>query len=93
MPGPTSKASRDLAQVRFQLKTGKTRKGRPLEPEEITALEEKRDRMVAEMRAERQKKAVHAQNEVVVDAFGRREEAHGCVAAVSLRRREVELWS
>ena len=58
MPGPTSKASRDLAQVRFQFKSGKTRKGRPLEPEEITALEEKRDRMVAEMRAERQKKFI-----------------------------------
>ena len=55
MPGPTSKASLALAQVRFQIKSGKTRKGRTLEPEEITALEEKRDRMVAEMRAERQK--------------------------------------
>ena len=58
MPGPTSKASRDLAQVRFQLKTGKTRKGRPLEPEEIAALEEKRDRMISEMRAERQQKFI-----------------------------------
>ena len=51
MPGPTSKASLDLAQVRFQIKSGKTRKGRTLEPEEIAALEEKRDRMDAEMRA------------------------------------------
>ena len=58
MPGPTSKASLDLAQVRFQIKSGKTRKGRTLEPEEIAALEEKRDRMVAEMRAERQKKFI-----------------------------------
>ena len=58
MPGPTSKASLDLAQVRFQIKSGKTRKGRTLEPEEITALEEKRDRMDAEMRAERQKKFI-----------------------------------
>ena len=58
MPGPTSKASLDLAQVRFQIKSGKTRKGRTLEPEEITALGEKRDRMVAEMRAERQKKFI-----------------------------------
>ena len=54
MRGLTSKASLDLAQVRFQMKSGKTRKGRTLEPEEITALEEKRDRMDAEMRAERQ---------------------------------------
>ena len=58
MPGPTSKASLDLAQVHFQIKSGKTRKGRTLEQEEITALEEKRDRMVAEMRAERQKKFI-----------------------------------
>ena len=57
MPGPTSKTSSDLAQVRFQLKSGKTRKGRPLEPEEVSALEEKRGRMVAEMRAKRQKKS------------------------------------
>ena len=41
--GPTSKASRALADVRLQLKAGKTRKGRPLEQEEITALEQKRD--------------------------------------------------
>ena len=56
MPGPTSKTSSDLAQVRFQLKSGKTRKGRPLEPEEVSAMEEKRDRMVAQMRAGRQKR-------------------------------------
>ena len=55
MPGPTSKASRALADVRLQLKAGTTRKGSPLELEEISALEEKRDRMVAEMRAKRQK--------------------------------------
>ena len=56
--GPTSKASRALADVRLQLKSGKTRKGRPLEPEDVAALEEKRDRIVAEMRDTRQKKLV-----------------------------------
>ena len=55
MPGPTSKASRALADVRLQLKAGTTRKGSALELEEISALEEKRGRMVAEMRAKRQK--------------------------------------
>ena len=58
MPGPTSKASRELAHVRSQLKTGKTRNGRPLEPEEIAALEGKRDRIISEMRAARQKKLI-----------------------------------
>ena len=57
MPGPTSKASRALADVRLQLKAGTTRKGSALELEEISALEEKRGRMVAEMRAKRQKKS------------------------------------
>ncbi len=58
MPGPTSKASRELAGLRLQLKKGKTRKGRPLAREEITALEQRRDRVVAEMRAEKQKKFI-----------------------------------
>ena len=58
MPGPTSKASRALADVRLQLKTGKTKKGRALEPEEITALERKRDLLVSAIRVERQNKAV-----------------------------------
>ena len=57
MPGPTSKPSRALADVRLQLKAGTTRKGSALELEEISALEEKRGRMVAEMRAKRQKKS------------------------------------
>ena len=58
MPGPTSKAFSDLAVVRFQITSGKTRKGRTLKPEEIAALEEKRDRIVAEMVAERQQKFI-----------------------------------
>ena len=62
MPGPTSKASRALADVRLQLKTGKTRKGPLLYSEAITALEQKRDRIIAEMRAERQKKFIERLN-------------------------------
>ena len=58
MPGPTNKASRALADVRLQLRTGKTKKGRALEPEEITALEQKRDLLVSAIRVERQNKAV-----------------------------------
>ena len=50
--GAASKLSRDLANVRMQLKTKKTRgtNERDLDPEEITALEEKRDAIQAEMR-------------------------------------------
>ena len=55
---PTSPLSRALADVRAQLKTGKTRKGRPLEPEEIATLEQKRDQLVAQMRDQRQERFV-----------------------------------
>ena len=40
-----SKASLELAQLRFQLKNGKTRKGRALEPEEVVAMQQKRGRL------------------------------------------------
>ena len=53
MPQRTSKASRDLEYARLQLKRGTTTSGRPLEPEEIAVLEQKRDRIVAETQAAR----------------------------------------
>ena len=56
MPGPTSLLSRRLADVRVQLKTTRTRKGRDLEPAEITALEQQRDQLIAKMRQNRQEK-------------------------------------
>ena len=55
---PTSQLSRALAELRAQLKTGKTRKGRPLEPEEIAPLEQKRDQLVAQMRDQRQERFI-----------------------------------
>ena len=51
MPGPISKQSRDLANVRLQLKSGKTRGSnpRPLSSEEVHALEARRDHLQTEM--------------------------------------------
>ena len=55
MPGPISKQSRDLANVRLQLKSGKTRGSnpRPLSPEEVCALEARRDQLHSEMAGRR----------------------------------------
>ena len=51
--GKASKLSRDLSNVRTQLKSGVTRGKypKPLLPEETTALEQKRDALMAEMKA------------------------------------------
>ena len=59
MPGPISKQSRDLANVRLQLKSGKTRGSnpRPLSSEEVRALEARRDQLQAEM-ADRQRQRI-----------------------------------
>ena len=59
MPGRLSIQSRTLANVRLQLKTGKTRGSnpRPLLPEEISALEARRDDLQAEM-ANRQRQRI-----------------------------------
>ena len=59
MPGPISKQSRDLANVRLQLKSGKTRGSnpRPLSSEEVHALEARRDQLQAEM-ANRQRQRI-----------------------------------
>jgi hypothetical protein len=46
---PHSKASRALADIRLQLKTGKTRSARKLSPEEVRSLEARRDQLQAEM--------------------------------------------
>ena len=56
MPGTISKQSRDLANVRLQLKSGKTRGSnpRPLSSEEVRALEARRDQLQAKM-ADRQR--------------------------------------
>ena len=55
MPGVISKQSRELANVRLQLKTGKTRgtKPRPLRPEELRALEARREQLVSTVGARR----------------------------------------
>ena len=59
MPGRLSIQSRTLANVRLQLRTGKTRGSnpRPLLPEEISALEARRDDLQAEM-ANRQRQRI-----------------------------------
>ena len=60
MPRPTSKLSRSLANVRVQLKTGKTRSANPrdLSPEEVRALEARRDQLQVEMLEARRKRFV-----------------------------------
>ena len=60
MPGATSKQSRDLANVRLQLKTGKTRGSnpRPLSSEEVHALEARRDQLRAEMAGRQRQRVV-----------------------------------
>ena len=59
MPGPISKQSRDLANVRLQLKSGKTRGSnpRPLSPEEVCALEARRDQLHSEMAGRRRRRS------------------------------------
>ena len=59
MPGPHSIQSRTLANVRLQLRTGKTRgtNPRPLSSEEVCALEARRDELQAEM-ATRQRQRI-----------------------------------
>ena len=58
--GPHSKASRALADIRLQLKTGKTRSANPrdLSPEEVRALEARRDQLQAEMLEARRQRFV-----------------------------------
>ena len=60
MPRPISKQSRDLANVRLQLNSGKTRGSnpRPLSPEEVRALEARRDQLQAEMAEGRRQRLV-----------------------------------
>ena len=60
MPGPTSKLSRYLAHVKEQLKTGKTRGTNPrdLSPEEITALEQKRDALQTTMKIQARERVI-----------------------------------
>ena len=55
MPGVASKQSRALANVRLQLKSGKTRgtNPRPLTPEELRALEARREQLVSTVGARR----------------------------------------
>jgi len=59
MPGAISKQSWDLANVRLQLKSGKTRGSnpRPLSTEEVHALEARHDQLQAEM-ADRQRQRI-----------------------------------
>jgi len=55
MPGAISKQSRELANVRLQLKSGKTRgtNPRPLTPEEVRALEARREQLASTVAARR----------------------------------------
>ena len=55
MPGVISKQSRELANVRLQLKLGKTRgtNPRPLTPEEVRALEARREQLASTVGARR----------------------------------------
>ena len=55
MPGVASKQSRELANVRLQLKSGKTRgtNPRPLTPDELRALEARREQLVSTVGARR----------------------------------------
>ena len=60
MPGVASKQSRELANVRLQLKSGKTRgtNPRPLTPDELRALEARREQLVSTVGARRLLKVV-----------------------------------
>ena len=64
MPGPISKQSRDLANVRLQLKSGKTRGSnpRPLSSEEVRALEARRDQLQTEMADRRRQRIANRVN-------------------------------
>ena len=64
MPGPTSKQSRALANVRLQLRTGNTRGNnpRPLIADEIKALEQKAARLQEEMAEARHQRTVASIN-------------------------------
>ena len=63
-PGKHTKASRDLANVRLQLKSNKTRGSNPrdLSPEEIDALKEKEGFLVAQMAAASKERAINRIN-------------------------------
>ena len=62
--GQTSKLSRDLANIRQQLKSGKTRgaNSRDLDPEENAALERKRDALMAQMNLQAKERVVNRIN-------------------------------
>ena len=62
--GKHTKASRDLANVRVQLKTGKTRGSNPrlLSPEEVDALKTKEKDLVAQMAAATKERAINRIN-------------------------------
>ena len=65
MPGPHSKTSRALANVRLQLRTGKTRgpNPRPLSADEIQALELKRAELLEQMAEARHQRSVNRIND------------------------------
>ena len=62
--GRTSKLSRDLANIRLQLKNRKTRSANPreLEQDEIDALEKKRDGLLIELRSVAKKRSINRIN-------------------------------
>ena len=64
MPGPISKQSRHLANVRLQLKSGKTggSNPRPLSSEEVRALEARRDQLQTEMADRRRQRIANRVN-------------------------------
>ena len=64
MPGPISKQSRDLANVRLQLMSGTTRGSnpRPLSSDEVHALEARRNQLQAEMAVRQRQRIVNRVN-------------------------------
>ena len=62
--GRTSKLSRDLANIRLQLKHRKTRSANPreLEQDEIDALEKKRDGLLLELRGAAEERSINRIN-------------------------------
>ena len=79
MPGPTSKLSRDLANVQADLRTGKTRAKTPRDftPEEIRAKEALRDRLKKQMRENAAQRAIRRINEHTTTEADRVIEAQG----------------
>ena len=85
--GNPSKLSKDLGNIRAQLKTGKTRGQNPREltPDEIATLEERRDALVGEMQRKAKERVVTRINEHTAAQVDRAVEAVPRATATLLR--------